>query len=146
MRIAAFVLSFTALVLLCAHRASANGCHVPCTESYSGECASWYGPGMWGNTMSNMEVLYTSTKGVAHQNRPLGQVLEVTNLCNGKKTVVEVTDCGPFPEKHRNEKPIRWDLTEAAAKELGMIDQGVVPIKVKTLYTPRKSRPACAKS
>ena len=61
----------------------------------------------------------------AHKRYPLGTLLKVTNLTNGKSVVVKVTDRGP----HTRGRIV--DLSYAAAKQINMIASGVVMVKVE---------------
>jgi len=61
----------------------------------------------------------------AHPTLPFGTFVEVTNLGNGRKTVVRINDRGPF-------KPGRViDVSEAAADKLGMRQRGLAPVRIE---------------
>lgn len=65
----------------------------------------------------------------AHPTLPFGTLVTITNLRNGKKTVVRINDRGPF-------KPGRViDVSEAAAEVLGMQARGLAPVKLDILAT-----------
>lgn len=61
----------------------------------------------------------------AHKHYQLGQLLQVTNVSNGKSVVVKVADRGP----HTRGRII--DLSYAAAKQIGIISAGVAMVEVK---------------
>ena len=63
----------------------------------------------------------------AHKKHPMGTKLRVTNQQNGKSVVVKVNDRGPF---HKG-----WvvDLSWAAAKQLGILSQGIAPVVVEVV-------------
>ena len=63
----------------------------------------------------------------AHRSYPFGTRLLVTNVLNGRQVVVRVNDRGPF------HKGRIIDLSWAAAKEVGMIAQGIAPVTVERL-------------
>jgi rare lipoprotein A len=63
----------------------------------------------------------------AHRTLPFGTVVRVTNLGNGKSTVVRVTDRGPFVANRI------IDLSYAAAREIESIGPGVVPVRLELL-------------
>ena len=63
----------------------------------------------------------------AHRELPLGTLLRVRNLKNGREVVVKVIDRGPFKEDRV------LDLSEGAARKLGMIRDGVVPVEAVVL-------------
>ena len=57
----------------------------------------------------------------------MGTRVRVTNLRNGRSVVVRINDRGPYS------KGRIIDLSEAAAKQIDMIDAGVVPVKLERL-------------
>ncbi len=63
----------------------------------------------------------------AHLTLPFGTDVTVTNLSNGKSVTVEVNDRGPHSKK------FGIDLSERAAKEIGLYKKGVA--KVEIFYT-----------
>jgi rare lipoprotein A len=73
-------------------------------------------------------VIYTGAAlTAAHRSLPFGTVVRVTNLENGRRITVVIDDRGPF---------IRGrviDLSVAAARRLGMVRDGVVPVRVKVV-------------
>jgi rare lipoprotein A len=78
---------------------------------YRPAVATWFGPGFYGHTTACGIELTPDLVGVAHRSLPCG-----TNVAihYGSRTiVVPVVDRGPYGSK------ARWDLTEAAAQQLG---------------------------
>lgn len=73
--------------------------------------ATWYGPGLYGNRTACGQKLTKELVGVAHKTLPCGTQVEVAY--RGRSLVVPVVDRGPFV------KGMRWDLTSAAAEQLG---------------------------
>jgi len=73
--------------------------------------ATWYGPGLYGNTTACGQVLTKDLVGVAHKSLPCGTMVEVSYA--GRSIVVPVVDRGPYA------KGMTWDLTSAAAEQLG---------------------------
>ena len=63
----------------------------------------------------------------AHKTLPLPTLVKVENLENGKSVVVRVNDRGPYS------KGRIIDLTEVAARRLGMIDKGTAKVRVSVL-------------
>ena len=61
----------------------------------------------------------------AHRELPLGTIIRVTHLGNGKSIIVKVNDRGPFI------KGRILDLSLGAAKKLDMVDEGVAKVKSK---------------
>lgn len=75
----------------------------------------------------------------AHKTLPFGTVVKVTNNTNGKTVTVRINDRGPF---------IRGriiDLTPKAAKEICMIQSGVVPVTLEIISMPDNVRSKKAK-
>lgn len=89
--------------------------------------ASWYGPNFHGKKTANGETYNMHGMTAAHKILPLNSTVRVTNLNNGKSTVLRVNDRGPFVE----ERVI--DLSYAAAKELGVLGPGTAPVHVSLL-------------
>jgi rare lipoprotein A len=73
--------------------------------------ATWYGPGLYGNTTACGQELTPELVGVAHKTLPCGTPVEISY--RGAGLVVPVVDRGPFM------RGMTWDLTEAAATALG---------------------------
>lgn len=90
------------------------------------------------------ESLWPWTRGAAHKTLPLPCRVRVTNLRNGRSTVLRVNDRGPFIEG-RN-----LDVTEPVAKELGFYGAGLAPVRVEVLSVGdgrwRLDRPAAPRA
>lgn len=91
--------------------------------------ASYYSKKATGARTSSGERLHHDSLTCAHRTYPFGTKLKVTNLNNGKMVFVRVTDRGPFGRGRI------IDLSWRAAKELGMLSQGVVMVKVEPVDT-----------
>ncbi|NLM90058.1 MAG: septal ring lytic transglycosylase RlpA family protein [Candidatus Cloacimonetes bacterium] len=63
----------------------------------------------------------------AHKTLPFQTLLKITNPRNSKSVIVRVNDRGPF-NRGRD-----IDLSYAAAKEIGMLSAGVIPVQVEIL-------------
>lgn len=100
--------------------------------------ASWYGPGFHGNVTANGETFNEEALTAAHRNLKFGTLLRLTNPKNGKSVIVRINDRGPYWEK-RN-----LDLSKAAARELGMIEKGVVNLKVEKVALRGINNPVIA--
>lgn len=105
--------------------------HPPPIEARSGAVqtgmASWYGPGFHGNRTSSGEIYDQYDLTAAHQTLPLGTRVAVTNTQNGKEVEVRINDRGPFV------KDRAIDLSYAAARTVGMIGPGTVPVRIEVL-------------
>jgi len=60
----------------------------------------------------------------AHKHLPLPTFVRVTNLNNGKRLVVKVTDRGPFVDGRI------IDLSYGAAARLGVLATGTAPVEI----------------
>lgn len=95
--------------------------------------ASWYGPGFHGNKTANGERYDMHQFTAAHRTLPLGSVLQVKSLSNGRTVVVRVNDRGPFAKQRI------LDLSLAAAQRLGMTGAGTDRIELRV--TDYQGRP-----
>jgi rare lipoprotein A len=88
--------------------------------------ASWYGgsDGFEGKPTASGELLDGTKMTAAHRTLPLGTSVEVVNLNTGVKARVKINDRGPFV------KGRILDLSKAAARELGAIGPGVIPVRI----------------
>ena len=89
--------------------------------------ASWYGIPFHGRHASNGEVYDMNKLTAAHRTLPFDSKVRVTNLTNGKSTIVRITDRGPFVEGRI------IDLSMAAAREIDSIGAGVVPVRIEVV-------------
>jgi rare lipoprotein A len=89
--------------------------------------ASWYGPGFYGNRTASGEVMRPGTLTAAHRYLPFGTRVRVTNLWNGRSTVVRINDRGPF----HGGRII--DLAHGAAQQLGVTSSGVADVRLEIL-------------
>lgn len=85
--------------------------------------ASWYGGKFHGRLTACGEVFDQDELTVAHRYLPFGTRIAVTNLDNGCRVTLRVTDRGPY---HGNRI---LDLSRGAASELGYIESGVATVK-----------------
>jgi rare lipoprotein A len=89
--------------------------------------ASWYGEEFHGRPTASGRIYDMHAVSAAHKILPLDTVVKVVNLSNRKSLIVPINDRGPFVRGRV------IDLSYAAAKELDMIDPGVVDVKVEAL-------------
>lgn len=95
--------------------------------------ASWYGPGFHGEKTASGRIFDQSRLTAAHKSLPLGSRVKVTNLNNGNSVEVEITDRGPFVRGRI------IDLSEGAAKALGMLQSGIARVRIEKLSGPAHS-------
>jgi rare lipoprotein A len=101
--------------------------------------ATWFGPGLYGNRTACGEVLSRRLLGVAHRRLPCGTPVEVYS--GGRAITVPVVDRGPFGTG------ASYDLTSAAAEQLGMTQSatvGVAPRRGATMPAPLAPPPPYA--
>ncbi len=103
---------------------------VPPAFSLEEGFASWYGGKFQGRLTSSGEVFDTNLLTAAHKSLPFGTVVKVTNLANGRSTIVKINDRGPFVEGRI------IDLSRAAAEQLEMIGTGTARVTVEVLSFP----------
>lgn len=94
--------------------------------------ASYYGPEFAGKKTASGKRFVPSAMTAASKTLPLGTVVKVTNVENGKTAKVVITDRGPY------KKGRIIDLTPKAAAKLGMMKAGVASVKVETEPKPHK--------
>jgi rare lipoprotein A len=87
--------------------------------------ASWYGSEC-SKTASGKHYL-PSALTAAHRSLPLGTLVEVQNLANGRTVTVRINDRGPFCKKRI------IDLSKAAAQKLEMIGSGTAKVELVVL-------------
>ena len=87
--------------------------------------ASFYAQNFHGRKTASGERLHKDSLTCAHRYYPFGTLLKVYNPANGKSVMVRVTDRGPFVRGRI------IDLSWRAAKELGIISQGVAVVTVQ---------------
>lgn len=88
--------------------------------------ASYYHPrNFTGRPMANGEPFDPNSNSAASRTLPLGTVAEVTNLRNGESRRVVIEDRGPYVGGRI------IDVSPRIATELGMRDEGVVPVEVR---------------
>ena len=108
-----FIVLITALLSLTALHAQERG------------KASYYSNSLHGRRMSSGVKYHRDSMFCAHKRYELGQLLQVTNVSNGKSVIVKVADRGP----HARGRII--DLSYAAAKAIGIISAGVAMVEVR---------------
>jgi len=92
-----------------------------------GAASSWYGPGFSGRKTASGDIFDETKFTAAHKTMPLGTRARVTHLGNGKSVEVVINDRGPYIDGRM------IDLSQAAAKALGMIDNGVIKLRIELL-------------
>lgn len=90
--------------------------------------ATYYSDSLAGNRTASGEVYNPRALTAANRNLPFGTILRVRRIDKNRSVLVRVNDRGPFRNRDRI-----LDLSRAAAKELGMIREGVINVRVEIL-------------
>jgi rare lipoprotein A len=130
---------WAALTLLCAFIASGCTGSYPRFTAKEGRAsrdpsshqlagiASYYADEFNGRRTSNGETYDMNALTAAHRTLPFNTKLRVTNLGNGRSTIVRVNDRGPF----KDDRVI--DLSLAAAKQIGLIARGTSEVRLEVV-------------
>jgi len=94
--------------------------------------ASWYGPNFHGRLTANGEVYDMNKISAAHKRLPFETLVYVENLQNGRTLAVRINDRGPFVRGRI------IDLSYGAAQKLGMVEAGVVPVRLTVMHSGAK--------
>ncbi|HEX4451180.1 MAG TPA: septal ring lytic transglycosylase RlpA family protein [Kofleriaceae bacterium] len=86
--------------------------------------ASWYGESQM---TASGERFDRHALTAAHRTFRFGTRVRVTNQRNGRSVIVRINDRGPYSHNRI------IDLSEAAARELHMVDAGVVPVTLQVI-------------
>lgn len=92
--------------------------------------ATFYAKRMNGHKTASGERLYNDSLVCAHKTHKFGTLLKVVNPANGKEVIVKVIDRGPYA------KGRIIDLSIRAARELGILSQGVAMVEVSVYRKP----------
>jgi rare lipoprotein A len=89
--------------------------------------ASWYGDDFdgWVTASGDLYDIYGLT--AAHRTLPLGTMLRVTNVVNGRQVTIRVNDRGPYVNGRI------LDLSYAAAQELDMVRDGISAVYLEVV-------------
>jgi rare lipoprotein A len=120
-----------ALVLLAGIREAEPGEPLPVQLGL----ASYYGPGFQGQQTASGEIFDRAEMVAAHRTLPLGTVVRVTNLRNGRSVRLRVIDRGPYGRNVRKGAII--DVSEGAARRLRFLRDGLVLVRVEILKIGR---------
>jgi rare lipoprotein A (peptidoglycan hydrolase) len=84
---------------------------------------SWYGQNFQGRKTASGEIFDQHKLTAAHKTLPLGSRVKLTVVATGRSVIVRINDRGPWI-KGRD-----FDLSEAAAMELGIHEYGVAAVQ-----------------
>ncbi|MCB5424183.1 septal ring lytic transglycosylase RlpA family protein [Altererythrobacter sp. CC-YST694] len=89
--------------------------------------ASWYGKEFKGRRTASGEKFNPTELTAAHPSLPFGSLVRVTNTKTGQNVVVRINDRGPYTHKRL------IDVSQAAARELGLIGPGSGQVSISLL-------------
>ena len=89
--------------------------------------ASYYAKKFNGRKTASGELFSNDSLTAAHKTLPMGARVRVTNLSNGKQTVVRINDRLPKVSKRS------IDLSQRAAKEIEFLNKGLTKVKIEVL-------------
>ena len=95
------------------------------SEPYQIGNSSYYAHKFHGRLTANGEIYDMNGLSAAHRELPLGTMIRVTHLGNGKSVTLKVNDRGPFIEGRI------LDLSLGAARKLEMIEAGVAKVMIE---------------
>lgn len=98
--------------------------------------ASHYGKEFQGKKTASGERFSPSDMTAAHPKLPLGTKVIVENMETGEKSEVKITDRGPYADPKRR----IIDLSKAAANSIGLVEQGVGPVRVTVTEKPAEAQ------
>ena len=89
--------------------------------------ASWYSDSLHGRTTASGEAYDRDAMTAAHRTLGFGTRVRVTRTSSGRSVDVTINDRGPFVDGRI------IDLSRRAAEQLGMLEDGVVRVRVVVL-------------
>jgi peptidoglycan lytic transglycosylase len=89
--------------------------------------ASYYGAELAGNRTASGERFNPAALTCAHRSLPLGTMVRVTNLANGRSVTLRVNDRGPFARSRI------LDMSLAAARDIDMVRAGKAQVRVEVV-------------
>lgn len=98
--------------------------------------ASYYGQHWQGRKTASGSRFDLRKLTAAHRSLPLNSRVRVTNLENAKSVTVLINDRGPYVDGRV------IDLSTAAARRLGMVKEGLAPVRIAVLSSPSATKKA----
>ncbi|MGH7731571.1 MAG: septal ring lytic transglycosylase RlpA family protein [Candidatus Eiseniibacteriota bacterium] len=124
-------LVLTTALFFVAGAAGVSGCATTRGVRLAGDrqvgVASYYAHGHQGRRTASGERFEMGEMTAAHRTLPFGTRVRVTNLANGRWTVVRINDRGPFKGRRI------IDVSYAAARELGMVGTGTARVRLEVV-------------
>jgi rare lipoprotein A len=104
--------------------------YMPVLKTQLGD-ATYYGRGFHGKTTASGRTFDKNKAIAAHRTYPFGTVVRVTHLRTRRSVNVVILDRGPYGKNSREGAII--DLSQSAAKKLGILHEGQAKVKVEVL-------------
>lgn len=92
--------------------------------AYQVGVSSYYAHKFHGRPTASGEIFDMNGISAAHRELPLGTIIRVTHLANGRSITLKVNDRGPFV------KGRILDLSLGAARKLDMLESGVARVRI----------------
>jgi rare lipoprotein A len=113
-----------------------NSMFYPAPAATEEGIASWYHAN-WlgiGEMTASGERFHQYEMTCAHKALPLGTFVRVVNLRNGRSTIARINDRGPYIQGRI------VDLSKTGARELGILNAGIAPVRLEVLVPLRERR------
>lgn len=98
-------------------------------EPFEEGMASYYADMLSGNKTANGERYRPDKRTCAHRKHSFGTILEIQVVATGRTSTCRVNDRGPYAKSRV------LDVSKKVARELGMLDPGVLRVRVKQSHS-----------
>jgi rare lipoprotein A len=115
------------LLVACGGGQKPHGGGTPAQPGVYYGIASWYGGQHHGGPTASGERFNKNAMTAAHRTFKMGTRVRVTRIKNGRTVIVRINDRGPYS------KGRIIDLSEAAARQLDMIEDGIAKVKLEVV-------------
>jgi rare lipoprotein A len=105
--------------------------------------ATFYGKAFQGEETASGETFDRRELVAAHRSLPFDTIVKVTNLENRRTVRVRIIDRGPYGQNWAEGTII--DLSSGAAKQLGMLKEGQVRVRVEVVKFGPPAKPGADK-
>ena len=99
--------------------------------------STWYGGRHHGGPTASGERFNKNEFTAAHRTLPMNATVKVTAVKSRRSAVVRINDRGPYGK----DRGRIIDVSEAAARKLGMMDAGVIAVTVEIVSLPPPKAP-----
>lgn len=127
------VVALTSIFSGCSMLDTNSGSIGPTTRGVA--LVSYYGPGFAGRQTANGEIFDPSKYTAAHKSLPFNSQVRFKHPDSGRSVQVRINDRGPYIRGRE------FDVSEAAARKLGILDDGIKRLEYEIISAPRRSIP-----